>query len=98
MAEPSEIQSKADKQKLVLFEPKIINLRDITLATQPIESKKKKRKVMPKIESGPMLKTKVTKRLTDFAMKSPNDEGRTGHIICLAGASLRVGRGACPIS
>ncbi|GJS98503.1 DNA helicase [Tanacetum coccineum] len=88
--EPSEIQSKADKQKLVLFEPKIINLRDITLATQPIESKKK-RKIMPKIESGPMLKTKVTKRLTDFAMKSPNDEGRTGHIICpFAGATLSL--------
>ncbi|GJR87145.1 DNA helicase [Tanacetum coccineum] len=91
MAEPSEIQSKADKQKLVLFEPEIINLRDITLATQPIESKKK-RKITPKIESGPMLKTKVTKRLTNFAMKSPNDEGRTGHIICLVGASLRLYR------
>ncbi|GKB50269.1 hypothetical protein Tco_0901022, partial [Tanacetum coccineum] len=44
---------------------------------------------MPKIESGPMVKTEVTKRLTDFAMKSPNDESRTGHIICpSAGASL----------
>ncbi|GKF08517.1 hypothetical protein Tco_0042741, partial [Tanacetum coccineum] len=57
--------------------------------TQPIESKKK-RKITPKIESGPMVKTEVTKRLTYFAMKSPNDEGRTGHIICPStGASLR---------
>ncbi|GKC95717.1 hypothetical protein Tco_1161159, partial [Tanacetum coccineum] len=49
----------------------------------------KKRNITPKIESGPMMKTEVTKRLTDFAMKSPNDEGRTGHIICpSAGASL----------
>ncbi|GJZ17099.1 DNA helicase [Tanacetum coccineum] len=90
MAEPNEIQSKTDKRKLVLFEPEIINLRDITLATQPIGSEKKKRKITPKIESGPMMKTEVTKRLTDFAMKSPNDEGRTGHIICPAGASLKL--------
>nr|GEW50236.1 DNA helicase [Tanacetum cinerariifolium] len=90
MAEPSEIQSKADKRKLVLFEPEIINLRDITLATQPIESENKKRKITPKIESGPMVKIEVTER-TDFAMKSPNDEGRTGHIICPSpGASLKL--------
>ncbi|GKD34364.1 DNA helicase [Tanacetum coccineum] len=63
MAEPSEIQSKTDKRKLVLFEPEIINLRDITLATQPIGSEKKKRKITPKIESGLMVKTEVTKRL-----------------------------------
>ncbi|GJW31927.1 DNA helicase [Tanacetum coccineum] len=78
MAEPSEIQSKADKRKLVLFKPEIINLQDITLATQPTESEKKKRKITPKIKSGPLVKIEVTKRLTySRTRKSSNMAGDT---------------------
>nr|GEV32476.1 ACT domain-containing protein [Tanacetum cinerariifolium] len=36
MAEPSEIQSKSDKGKVILFEPEVINLRDI----RPTHTKK----------------------------------------------------------
>ncbi|GJY39223.1 hypothetical protein Tco_0425587 [Tanacetum coccineum] len=45
-----------------------------TLATQLIEPEKKKRKVTPKIESGPMVKNEVTERFQKF-IKSDDTNG-----------------------